>query len=338
MDSITVYEGANFTGLKRTFTADVPYLIKESFNDCISSVKVVGQPWILYEDANYQGSFKALEEGEYSVINGFMSRLQVSSLRLIDDDLSHPQITVYEHPNEGGEDLVLTQETVLAYGVLDNKISSHRVQSGAWVLYDRKHSDKSSILARAGEYLKNYGDVGFDNKVSHVYPLRAGKCSVTATILWDKAQVESERITQIDQYVYNNHTGLEQEITLTTSKAVEKYISYSFEFSNETSIKVGTSFALQGLVSIDAEASTTFIVKKGCTTSSTKSIRTEVSKPVKAPPHTKMTVIFKRKELRKSVPVELKIIRANKLYIETGTFRCEFATETDIDVLPIPLA
>ncbi|KAJ1121934.1 hypothetical protein NDU88_000442 [Pleurodeles waltl] len=338
MDSITVYEEANFTGLQRTFTADVPDLIKECFNDCISSVKVVGQPWILYNNANYKGGFKALEEGEYSEINTFRSWQKVSSLKLITDDLSHPQITVYEHPNEEGKKLVLTQETKLVYGDMNDKISSHRVQSGAWVLYDHKNRDTSLFLARTHDYVANYRGAGFDNKVSNVYPLRAGKCSVTATILWDKAEVESERITQIDQYIYNNYTGLEQEFTATTSKAVEKYVSYNFEFSNETSIKVGTSFALQGLVSIDAEASTTFTVKKGETASSTKSVNTEVSTPVKAPPHTQVTVIFKRKELRKSVPVELKVMRANQPHIETGTFRCEFGTETDIDVLPVPLA
>nr|P46058.1 RecName: Full=Epidermal differentiation-specific protein [Cynops pyrrhogaster]BAA01991.1 epidermal differentiation-specific protein [Cynops pyrrhogaster] len=335
MNTITVYEHSNFQGLHKTFTSDVPNLVNESFNDCISSVKIVGQPWILHQDINYSGQCLPLEEGEYS---GISMNDGASSLRLITDDLSNPQITVYEHVNGGGKALVLTEETNLAFGNMHDNISSHRVQRGAWALYEHINRGGRCIVARAGEYLANYCTIGFNDQVSHVYPLRAGKTSVTATILWDRKKVESERNVQIDQYFYTNNTSIEQQFTATSTKEFEKYVSHSFEFSNETSIKVGTSFTLKGVVDINTEVSNTFTVKKGETESFTTRKKAELSMPVKAPPRSKLTVNFMCKEITISVPVELKIVRGSKTDIETGTYRCESGTETYIDVQSLPIS
>ncbi|XP_069099079.1 epidermal differentiation-specific protein-like [Pleurodeles waltl] len=329
MNTITVYEHAYFQGLHRTFTADVPNLVNESFNDSISSVKITGQPWILYEHKDYQGWCIPLEEGEYS---GLSMNDKVSSLKMITDDLSNPQITVYEHANAGGKALVLTQETNLTFGDMHDNISSHKVQRGAWALYEHINRGGWCLVARAGEHLANYRNIGFNDKVSHVRPLRPGKFSVLATILWDRKKVENERNIQIDQYFYTNNTSIEQQFTATSTKEFKKYVSHSFEFSNQTSIKVGTSFTLKGVVSINTEVSNTFIVKKGETQSLTTRQKAELSIPVKAPPRSKLTVNFMCKEVTISVPVELKIFQGGKTVTETGTYRCESATQTYTDV------
>nr|BAA85464.1 gep [Cynops pyrrhogaster] len=339
MDSITVYEGRKLRGLHKTFTADVPDLTKECFNDCISSVKVVGQPWILYEHPNYQGRCIALEEGEHSHLPfSFLSSLtdKISSLKLITDDLINPQITVYENMHEGGKALVLTQESDMVFGGMNNKISSHRVQSGAWVLYENREKRGRCIVARAGEYLANYCDIGFNDQVSYVYPLRPGECTVTATILWDK-KVESVRNLQIEQYSYTNSTDTEQQFTVTCTKEFEKYASHSFEFSNDTSLRAGVAFPLNGIVNIEGEVSNTFRVTKGETKSFTMKNKSELSTPVTVTPGTKAIVNFFCKEITISVPVELKIIRGGKTYTETGTYRCESSTaiNTDVQYLPV---
>ncbi|XP_078509060.1 uncharacterized protein LOC144768926 [Lissotriton helveticus] len=335
MNTITVYEHANFQGIYKTFTSDVPNLVNENFNDCISSVKIVGQPWVLYEHLHYQGQAVPLEEGEYAQVS---MNDGASSLRLITDDLSNPQITVYEHINGGGKALVLTAESNLAFGGMHDNISSHRVQSGAWALYEHINRGGRCIIARAGEYLANYCTIGFNDQVSHVYPLRGGKSSVTATILWDKKRVESERNVQIDQYHYKNQSSVEQQFTATSSKEFEKFVSHSFEFSNSTTLTVGTSFTLKGVVDINTELSNTFTVKKGQTESSTMKKKTELTMPVKAPPRSNVTVSFMCKEVTIAVPVELKIVQGGTTRIETGTYRCESGTETTIDVQSLPVA
>ncbi|XP_069099081.1 epidermal differentiation-specific protein-like [Pleurodeles waltl] len=169
MNTITVYEHANFQGLHKTFSVDIQNLVNESFNDCISSVKIVGRPWILYEHINFQGQCLPLEEGEYP---GLSMNDGASSLKVITDDLRNPQITVYEHIHGGGKALVLTQETNLTFGDMQDNISSHRVQSGAWALYEHINRGGRCIVARAGEYLANYRDIGFNDQVSYVYPLQ----------------------------------------------------------------------------------------------------------------------------------------------------------------------
>uniref|UniRef100_A0A8V5GZ39 Uncharacterized protein n=1 Tax=Melopsittacus undulatus TaxID=13146 RepID=A0A8V5GZ39_MELUD len=132
MNRITVYEHTNFEGLSREFTCDVPDLHELDFGDCISSLKVVGQPWIAYTDPKYEGQPHAFEEGEYPSIerpNSF------SALRLVHHDLGDPQITLYEHPNFQGACKVVTEETNLAYGYFNDRVASHVVQRGVWLLY-----------------------------------------------------------------------------------------------------------------------------------------------------------------------------------------------------------
>ncbi|KAJ1122294.1 hypothetical protein NDU88_000788 [Pleurodeles waltl] len=329
MNQITVYSGKGFVGLYRIFTTDVPDLKKENFNNCIASVKVVGQPWVMFDLENYKGQFSALEEGEYSSF-GLSGR--ISSLLLISEDLNDPQITLYEHIREKGKRMVLTRETNLFFGSMNDTVSSHRVQRGAWLLYENMQKSGRCVLARAGQYVPDYGHIRFNDKLSHVYPLRPGRATITATILWDKKKIESERVVQLDQIVYNNNTGSEQAVTATSSKEFEKYISHSFTFSNETSIKVGASFVLKGVVNVSTELSNKFTVTKGENESTTSKIKVGLTMPVKILPYTKVTVSFLCKEARVSVPVELKIERSGKTDIETGTYRCDSGTDTFIDV------
>ncbi|XP_078507551.1 epidermal differentiation-specific protein-like isoform X2 [Lissotriton helveticus] len=334
MNTITVYEHPDFKGLYKTFTNDVPRLADHSFEDCITSVKVVGQPWIMYDHPNYQGWCIALEEGEYSWAE---MNDRASSLRLITDDLNDPQITVYEHPNFLGSSMVLNQEANLYNGSMNDKISSHRVQRGAWLLYAHPNRSGWSIVARAGEALASYYDVGLNDQVSHVRPLCPGKSSVTATILWDKQKTEGETKIQIDYWEYSNDSESEQQFTVTSTKQLDKVVSHSFEFSNATSIKVGASFTLKGLASIETELSNTFTVKKGETESVTVKQKADLSMPVRIKPFTKATVNFMRKEVTISVPVEVKTVQGTKTVTETGTYRCKNGTNIYMEARSQPI-
>uniref|UniRef100_A0A663EYA4 Beta/gamma crystallin 'Greek key' domain-containing protein n=1 Tax=Aquila chrysaetos chrysaetos TaxID=223781 RepID=A0A663EYA4_AQUCH len=118
------------------------------FGDCIASLKVVGQPWIAYTDPKYEGEPHAFEEGEYPSVgrpNSF------SALRLVHHDLGDPQITLYEHPNFQGTCKVVTEETNLAYGYFNDRVASHVVQRGVWLLYQHPGRGGWHCLAWPGE-------------------------------------------------------------------------------------------------------------------------------------------------------------------------------------------
>ncbi|XP_060750381.1 epidermal differentiation-specific protein-like [Tachysurus vachellii] len=120
MNKIIVYEHPDFKGLSKEFTSDVPDLTKLNFNYCISSLKVIGNPWMVTED------------------------------------LDNPQITLYEEENYQGRSLVLDCETNLCYGDFNDKTSSHKVQRGAWVLYQHGQRGGYILVARAGRDVPKY--------------------------------------------------------------------------------------------------------------------------------------------------------------------------------------
>uniref|UniRef100_A0A8C5TF16 Beta/gamma crystallin 'Greek key' domain-containing protein n=1 Tax=Malurus cyaneus samueli TaxID=2593467 RepID=A0A8C5TF16_9PASS len=174
MNRITVYERANFEGLSREFTCDVPDLHELDFGNCIASLKVEGQPWIAYTDPKYEGESHAFEEGEYPSVDRPNS---FSALRLVHHDLGDPQITLYEHPNFQGACKVVTEETNLAYGYFNDRVASHVVQRGVWLLYQhpRRGGWHCLLCAGAKQWLSppwcgTHGDTSVD---SSIHPWRS---------------------------------------------------------------------------------------------------------------------------------------------------------------------
>nr|XP_005495036.1 epidermal differentiation-specific protein-like [Zonotrichia albicollis] len=173
MGKIIIYEHANFKGLSREFTTDISNLKDVDWNDIVSSVKVIGQPWVAYEHVDYKGRFLVFEEGEYNSVDKKMND-RISSLQVITESLYNPQITLYEHINYQGKSRIITEATNLAAGHDNDIVSSHKVQRGAWLLCE--HSDGSGIqyLARAQEHFPNYKAINFNDELSFLRPLRPG--------------------------------------------------------------------------------------------------------------------------------------------------------------------
>lgn len=173
MGKIIVYEHANFQGYSKEFTSDVPNLKNVDWNDCVSSVKVIGQPWVAYEHLNYTGQLLVFEEGEYSFV-GHQMNDKITSLQVITEDLHDPQITLYQDIQYQGKSRVIREPTNLSRGYDNDTISSHKVQRGAWLLCE--HSDGSGLcyIAREGEHFPNYKAIDFNDKLSFLRPLLPG--------------------------------------------------------------------------------------------------------------------------------------------------------------------
>uniref|UniRef100_A0A4W4E0S3 Beta/gamma crystallin 'Greek key' domain-containing protein n=1 Tax=Electrophorus electricus TaxID=8005 RepID=A0A4W4E0S3_ELEEL len=135
MNKIIVYEHINFEGLSKEFTSNVSNLVEHFFNDTISSLKVIGNPWVAYTDINFSGSQAVYEEGEYNRVNPNDS---ISSLEMITDDLTNPQITLYEHSHinfEGLSKEFTSNVSNLVEHFFNDTISSLKVIGNPWVAY-----------------------------------------------------------------------------------------------------------------------------------------------------------------------------------------------------------
>ncbi|NXO03610.1 EDSP protein, partial [Rhinopomastus cyanomelas] len=173
MGKIIVYEHANFQGLSKEFTYDIPNLKDVDWNDCISSVKVIGQPWVAYQHHNYTGRLEVFEEGEHEFVGKYIND-RITSLQVITENLHNPQITLYQHAQYQGRSRMIREATNLTRGNDDNTFSSHKVQSGVWLLCQHGDGSGHRYIARQHEHLPDYKAIKFNDMLSFLRPLRPG--------------------------------------------------------------------------------------------------------------------------------------------------------------------
>ncbi|XP_036448377.1 epidermal differentiation-specific protein-like [Colossoma macropomum] len=320
MSKIILYEHVNFQGISREFTSSVSNLIQENFNDCISSLKVIGNPWVAYSDINFSSNPEIYEEGEYARVEHNDS---ISSLELVTEDLTDPQITLYEHVNYQGRSIVLKNETNLCHGSFNDVASSHKVQRGAWVLYEHIDRHGAKMVARASRDVPSYG--WFNDRVSHLRPLKPGMPTITAEVLWDKKE-EHVKSVILDSICGLNHGECEQSFSTELCREYEGSVTDNFSFSNATQITLGSTFDVDVEMmkaSCNLSLSNTFTVEKGSSNTRTERKSVQISLPTTVPPHTKLTVNVVRKEVDVKVPVKLTITTGSHSRDEFGEYRCQ---------------
>uniref|UniRef100_A0AAY5ED31 Beta/gamma crystallin 'Greek key' domain-containing protein n=2 Tax=Electrophorus electricus TaxID=8005 RepID=A0AAY5ED31_ELEEL len=322
MNKIIVYEHCNFQGLSREFTSNVSNLIDHSFNDCISSLKIFGNPWVVYRHVNFKDILAVYEEGEYSAVQ---HNDTISSMELVTEDLTDPQITLYEHVNYGGQKIVVNCETSLCSGSFNDLASSHKVQRGAWILYEHANRGGSFMVARASHCVPNYGL--FNDKLSHLHPLKPGRPIISAEVQWDKKEDQVKSVV-IESLCGLNHGEHEQTFSTQLIREYDTSVTESFRFSIDTTITLGSKFEVDIFVKAEQNLSlsNTFTVERGSTNARTEKKSVRVTLPVKVPPHTKLTVNVVRKEVDVKVPVKLTITTGSHSEVEYGEYRCQCGT------------
>ncbi|XP_072513936.1 epidermal differentiation-specific protein-like [Salminus brasiliensis] len=300
MSKIILYEHYNFQGLSREFTSDVANLISHNFNDCISSLKVVGNPWVVYRDVNFAVPLAVYEEGEYAQVQ---NNDTFSSLQLVTEDLTNPQITLYEHANYQGRSVVINAETSLSTLSFNGVISSHRVQRGVWVLYEQANQTGRIMVARAGQDVTFYES--FNDCLSYLRPLKPGGAIVKAVLLWDN-KVESTNSVTTNAVCSLNSSDQVKPFCPNLGRMYDVFVSESFSFSRAAGIGMGTKFDLD-LSGLRREFAVkdTFTVEKGTNNTRVEKKTAEVFLPATVPPHTKITVNLVTKEVDIKVPVRL---------------------------------
>ncbi|XP_073730855.1 epidermal differentiation-specific protein-like [Misgurnus anguillicaudatus] len=168
MSKIIVYAKETFEGRTAEFKNNVQDLEEKGFNKVISSLKVIGAPWVAYYGKNFAGKQRVFEEGEYPVLE---DKAMFSSLKMVTDDLDDPEIQLFEHINYGGRSVKLGKETNLHNIDFSDIASSHKVKRGVWVIYEHINRQGRQLVSFPGEENPSYLPVSFNDVASHVRPL-----------------------------------------------------------------------------------------------------------------------------------------------------------------------
>ncbi|XP_072270098.1 epidermal differentiation-specific protein-like [Pyxicephalus adspersus] len=164
-NSIELFEFPNFNGKTKCITGDTDI----SFT--AKSIKVHGDPWILFTVKNGKEELKCLEKGNYSSVSDCVMR----SMRVVNGGLSSPQITLYERSDYQGRSLMLNQPAKdLSNHSFSDSAASHRDVQGAWILYSGQGYTGNYLVTVAGDEITNYTKSLKDN-VSSLKPVEAYK-------------------------------------------------------------------------------------------------------------------------------------------------------------------
>ncbi len=168
MSKIVVYTEESFNGRKSELKNNVHDLEERGFNKVISSIQVIGTPWVAYYNKNSLESSGYLRKESTLPLRtkeGFLPS------RLITDDLENPEIQLLEHVNYGGRSVTLRRETNLHDFDFSDIASSHKVKGGVWVLYDHVNRQGAQLVSFPGNQVPSYLPLSFNDAVSHVRPL-----------------------------------------------------------------------------------------------------------------------------------------------------------------------
>ncbi|KAM5125678.1 epidermal differentiation-specific protein-like [Mantella aurantiaca] len=172
MNFIELFECRNFSGASVSIHQDDPDLRNVGFLKKAQSLKVSGDPWVVFSEQCYKGNFRCFKQGNYSSIPAFDD--MICSVRHVKGGLYNPKITLYEDVNYKGREVPLGRPTdsLKSYG-FDNMASSHKVESGAWILFKMEFYRGDQMVALSGDSNPNYDTSGWNDVTSSLRPLDA---------------------------------------------------------------------------------------------------------------------------------------------------------------------
>ncbi|OCT73365.1 hypothetical protein XELAEV_18036348mg [Xenopus laevis] len=167
MSSLQLFEFPNFKGQTLTLNNDTPDLSAVGFLQLAQSLKVHGDPWIVFDELGYKGKHQGYTEGGHSSIPGFEK--QISSIRVVPGGFDNPSLALSPEVNYGGFSISLekTVNSVKPQGMPDMALSA-QVHRGAWVLYQQENHKGNSKVVVKGDEIPDCDPVGWGDKISSV--------------------------------------------------------------------------------------------------------------------------------------------------------------------------
>ncbi|MEE6509122.1 hypothetical protein FKM82_024450 [Ascaphus truei] len=171
MNRIELFDDPNFNGINSAISVleSTPDLTVHSFMKRASSLRITGDPWIVFTEINYGGHFEIYKEGMHAVLPEFNNK--IASVKVIRGGLSNPKINLYvDKDYKGAVTTLMKAQPIKSSSGKDNKISSHKVESGAWILYDKENYQGKMMAAVAGDSVPNYSTIKWDDKMKSLKP------------------------------------------------------------------------------------------------------------------------------------------------------------------------
>ncbi|KAL6484736.1 hypothetical protein MHYP_G00067810 [Metynnis hypsauchen] len=147
---LKLFERPNFEGQSWEITENTPSVHERFHSREFHSCKITDGTWVFFEHPNYRGRQYLLEKGEYR--------------RYTEWGAMHPTIIFYEDRNFQGRYYECNSECpeLSAYF---SRCNSIRVESGAWVLYERPNYMGYQYILTRGEYPDYQRWMGYNDSV-----------------------------------------------------------------------------------------------------------------------------------------------------------------------------
>ncbi|KAG9466811.1 hypothetical protein GDO78_016036 [Eleutherodactylus coqui] len=170
MNKLELFELPNFRGASTCLEGDQSDLSSVGFLQRAQSLKVCGDPWIVFTDVNYNAQFKAFVEGDYSSLSGWNKA--ICSARIVSGGLDEFQITLHENANYKGKSVTLTNQadSLKAYG-FNNAARSQNKVIGAWALYSQENYHGMHKVTLTDDDIPNYQSANWGFTVRSLKPV-----------------------------------------------------------------------------------------------------------------------------------------------------------------------
>ncbi|XP_067874504.1 epidermal differentiation-specific protein-like [Heterodontus francisci] len=181
MSKIILYDKIQFSGQGKELMGSVADLGSASY----CSLKMEGKHWVGYTGTNVTTEFTVYGAGDHANLGEMDKKIQ--SLRLVQESLLDPEVNLYEDNNFHVESCHIT-ETIRDLSVIcfNNRISSHVVKAGAWVLSQEMNFHGLRTALFLGDQCSDCSIFGWDNKLSCVRFLQNSDHKV-GNVSWRRA-------------------------------------------------------------------------------------------------------------------------------------------------------
>ncbi len=343
---IIIYQDSNFGGASREVTGDMSSLTSIGFNDRISSIKVLGSVWVGYEHSGYQGRQYILEEGDYANWGAWQgSNDQLSSLKKLNPDIGEtPQITLYQHGNYGGKAVNFTYGIDnLSYYHFNDEVSSLKVKSGIWILYEHSGYRGKQNIVTEGSYSSAGSWSGGNDQVSSLRPIK--EPYYPTEILSMEFDIAAGLIAATPYSLVNlsqrNDSSVDQQASWGAKRTVSTTKTYEWHWQNSTAVSVETTFSTGVPFIADGEiklsVSNTFSVGENKGSSNTQSDEWSVSLPATVKAQTRLRVQVNIQQGKIDVPFTATLRKGNRTWKEIGTYKGTQSYNLQVDYTETPL-